>query len=133
MGKEENSYVSEHLKKREEVLSALKKGNELSTTVFNTVTEQEKEKILQGYLKTYEKAIEKVEQLEAEKSKLSSGKKSYEKDEKGEFVSKQTFDEQTVQQLRKTTTALINLHKALDKAMIVGDSEHWDSLAKLVK
>ena len=124
---------SEHLKERKERLAQLKKGNELSTIVFNTNVEKEKEKILESYLNIYEKALEKVEALEAEKKKLLVGKKSFEKDDKGELIEKESFDEQAVRQTQKVSERLTKLNEAIDKAMLVGDFEYWEKLKNLIK
>jgi len=130
----ENTIItSRHIIKRDEEFKKMVEGNSLSTTVFNTTMEREKEAIIKKYIETYGKAIEEAEVLEAEKSKLKVGKKSFEQDKDGKFIEKQIFDEQAVQRIRKVTSTLETLYKAIDKTMEIGGKENWDNLAKLVK
>ena len=100
----ETTLASKHLEERKTKLKALKKDNELSVKVFENVLEQEKTALLNDYLETYKKAIIKTESLENERKKLEAGKTSYEKNDKGELIAKQTFDEQTVQKIGKVKT-----------------------------
>jgi len=125
--------ASEHLQERQKKIAELKAGNALSVEVFNTTMEKEKETILTNYLGIYDKAIEKTESLEIEKSKLKTGKKTYKTGKNGEFVEEQTFDEQAVRQIKKITNQLESLYTAIDKAMVVGEASNWDSLSKLLK
>jgi len=134
MGKEEKVQNNgTHLEQREKTFKELKTGNELSTLVFNDIVEEEKKRILDEYKEIYKKAVDKVKSLEDERKKLNAGKKSFEKNEKGEFVEKETFDEQAVQRLNKITEQLKKLNEAIDAAMIIGDYEKWQALNKQLK
>lgn len=125
--------VSSHITKRKEAITKIKEGKELSTTLFNNIIEVEKEALLKQYLGIYEKTITVIETLEAEKKKIASGKKTYEKGPKGEFIEKQTFDEQAVQRDKKIKEQLSKLYSKLDEAMLVGTFTSWQELNKLLK
>jgi len=129
----ENKITSKHLEERRAQLKKLKQGNELSVKVFENVLEQEKTALINDYLETYKKAIVKAESLENERTKLEAGKTSYEKNDKGELIPKQTFDEQTVQKIGKVKGQLKNLYEAIDKAMLDGSFDHWKKLENLSK
>jgi len=129
----EKTITSKHLEERRTKLKALKSGTELSVKVFENILEQEKTALLNDYLETYKKAIIKVESLENEGKKLEAGKTSYEKNDKGELVPKQTFDEQTVQKIGKNKGQIKTLYEAIDNAMINGSFEHWKKLENLTK
>lgn len=128
-----NKVVSTHLEERKKALNEIKSNNELSTKVFESSIEKEKTELLNKYLKIYEKALSKTEELENEKTKLNRGKKTYEKDEKGELVEKSVFDEQAVQRLKKIDEQLKNLYSGIDKAMAEGSYGLWENLDKLSK
>lgn len=121
-----------HLEARAKALEDIKENGDLSVTVFNRAMEKEKEKLLAEYEETYEKAIAKIESLEVERNKLNVGKKSFEKDKKGDLVEKITYDEQTVQKLKKVSEQLNRLVESIDKAMIEGGFKNWQNLKKQV-
>ena len=124
---------SKHLEKRLDAFEELKKGNSLSTEVFELEKEKEKERLLKEYYKTYEDALKKVETLEIELKKLKAGKKVFEETTVGEFVEKKTFDEQTVQKIKKTKETLEKIFKAIDGAMIEGGHDKWVILQKTIR
>jgi len=129
----ETAIISKHLEEKKQKIKELKGGKDLSVKVFENILEQEKTALLNDYLETYKKAIVKAESLENERAKLESGKKTFEKDSKGEFVEKRTFDEQTVQKMVKVKAQLKSLYEAIDKAMLVGNFDNWKKLENLSK
>jgi len=128
-----DTIVSKHLEERKKQLKELKKGNKLSIKVFENVLEEEKTILLNDYFTIYKNAITKSENLENEKTKLETGKKSFEKDNKGEFVEKHTFDEQAIQKISKVKSQIKALYEAIDKAMLEGGFEFWKKLENLSK
>ncbi len=128
-----NKLESKFLNKRNEEIAKLKKGKELSDTVFEMAIDKEKSALLTKYVEIYEKAQQKAEQLENERQKLSVGKKIFEEDKEGNLVEKRTFDEQAVQRSTKLNEQLKNLYEAIDKAGFEGGYDNWLKLEKLAK
>jgi len=129
----ENKITSKFLDKRDEAISKLKKGKELSETVFEMAIEKEKTNLLNSYVTIYEKAQQKAEQMENEIQKLRTGKKTFEEDKDGKLVEKRTFDEQAVQRLKKAEEQLKNLYATIDAAGFDGGHDNWMKLEKLTK
>lgn len=124
---------SKHLEAKKKAVEDLKEGNAISNEIFEAVIDKEKEKILTEYTDIYEKAIAKIESLETEKLKLKKGKKTYSKNEKGEFVEQEVFDESQVQKMKKVNAQLNNIYKALDETMLKGGPKTWQELAKATR